>query len=289
MEIIKEVSLMQARSKAAKAAGRKVVFVPTMGFLHDGHRELLRTGRKAAGKDGLLVLSIFVNPTQFGPREDLSSYPRDLESDLRMAGEEGVDAVFTPGVCDVYPKGFETYVEVTELSKYLCGEMRPGHFRGVATVVLKLFNMVMPDSAIFGKKDYQQLKIIERMTRDLDLGIDIVGVETIRESDGLAKSSRNSYLSAGERKAARRIPESLEAASDGVDSGISQARDLIEIMKKIIEKEPGAVIEYIRVCDKESLEDLDHIEDEALVALAVRIGRARLIDNRVVSATKRER
>lgn len=289
MEIIKEVTAMQARSKAAKAAGRKVVFVPTMGFLHDGHRELLKTGRKAAGKDGLLVLSIFVNPTQFGPREDLSSYPRDLESDLRMAGEEGVDAVFTPGVCDVYPKGFETYVEVTELSKHLCGEMRPGHFRGVATVVLKLFNMVMPDSAIFGKKDYQQLKIIERMTRDLDLGVDIVGVETIRESDGLAKSSRNSYLSAGERKAARRIPESLEAASDGVDSGILQARDLIEIMKKIIEKEPGAVIEYIRVCDKESLEDLDHIEDEALVALAVRIGRARLIDNRVVSATKRER
>lgn len=280
---------MQARSKAAKAEGGKVVLVPTMGFLHDGHRELLKTGRRAAGKDGLLVLSIFVNPTQFGPKEDLSSYPRDLESDLRMAGEEGVDAVFTPGAYDVYPKGFETYVEVTELSRHLCGEFRPGHFRGVATVVLKLFNMVMPDSAIFGKKDYQQLKIIEKMTRDLDLGVAIVGVETIRESDGLAKSSRNSYLSADERRAARRIPESLKAASDGVDSGISQTRDLIEIMKKIIEKEPGAVIEYIRVCDKESLEDLDHIEDEALVALAVRIGRARLIDNRVVSATKRER
>lgn len=283
MEIIKEVTAMQARSKAAKAEGQKVVFVPTMGFLHDGHRELIKTGRKAAGKDGFLVLSIFVNPAQFGPGEDLSSYPRDLERDLKMAGEEGVDAVFTPGVEDVYPKGFETFVEVTGLQRHLCGEMRPGHFRGVATVVLKLFNMVLPDSAVFGKKDYQQLKIIEKMARDLNLGLTIIGVDTVRESDGLAKSSRNSYLSADERRAAARIPEALNAASDGAASGIRQARDLIEIMKKIIEKEPGAVIEYIRVCDKESLEDLDMIEDEALVALAVKIGRARLIDNRIVS------
>ncbi|MBI5454911.1 MAG: pantoate--beta-alanine ligase [Deltaproteobacteria bacterium] len=283
MEIIKEVTLMQARSKAAKAEGQKVVFVPTMGFLHDGHRELIKTGRKAAGKDGLLVLSIFVNPAQFGPKEDLSTYPRDMDRDLKMAGEEGVDAVFTPGVDDVYPRGFETFVEVTELQKHLCGERRPGHFRGVATVVLKLFNMVMPDSAVFGKKDYQQLKIIERMARDLNLGVDIIGVDTVRESDGLAMSSRNAYLSEPERRAARSIPGSLKAASDGVATGVRQARDLIEIMKKIIEKEPVAVIEYIRVCDKESLEDLDTIEDEALVALAVSIGRARLIDNRIVS------
>lgn len=287
MEIIKEVTAMQARSKAAKASGQKVVFVPTMGFLHDGHRELIKAGRKAAGKDGLLVLSIFVNPAQFGPKEDLSTYPRDIDRDLKMAGEEGVDAVFTPGVDDVYPRGFETYVEVTELQKHLCGERRPGHFRGVATVVLKLFNMVMPDSAVFGKKDYQQLKIIEKMARDLNLGVDIVGVDTVRESDGLAMSSRNAYLSEAERRAARSIPESLKAASDGVASGIRQARDLIEIMKKIIEKEPVAVIEYIRVCDKESLEDLDMIEDEALVALAVSIGRARLIDNRIVSISFR--
>lgn len=283
MGIIKEPTLMQARSKAVKAEGQKVVFVPTMGFLHDGHRELLKTGRKAAGKGGLLVLSIFVNPTQFGPREDLATYPRDMDRDLKMAGEEGVDAVFTPGVEDVYPKGFETFVEVTGLQKHLCGEERPGHFRGVATVVLKLFNMVLPDIAVFGKKDYQQLKIIERMTRDLNLGVAIVGVETIRESDGLAMSSRNAYLSVPEREAARCIPTALEAASGGAASGVRQAGDLIEIMKKIIEKEPVAVIEYLRVCDKESLEDLDIIENEALVALAVRIGGARLIDNTLVS------
>ncbi len=287
MEIIKEASLMQARSKAAKAEGQKVVFVPTMGFLHDGHRELIKTGRKAAGKDGFLVLSIFVNPAQFGPKEDLSTYPRDLDRDLKMAGEEGVDAVFTPGVDDIYPKGFETFVEVTELQKHLCGERRPGHFRGVATVVLKLFNMALPDSAVFGKKDYQQLKIIERMARDLNLGLTIIGVDTVRESDGLAMSSRNAYLSESERRAAGSIPESLKAASDGAATGVRQARDLIEIMKKIIEKEPVAVIEYIRVCDKESLEDLDMIEDEALVALAVSIGRARLIDNRIVSIRSR--
>ena len=287
MEIIKEVSLMQARSKAVKAGGQKVVFVPTMGFLHDGHRELLKAGRKAVGKDGLLVLSIFVNPTQFGPKEDLSSYPRDMDRDLKMAGEEGVDAVFTPGVDDVYPEGFETFVEVAVLSKHLCGETRPGHFRGVATVVLKLFNMVLPDIAVFGKKDFQQLKIIERMTRDLNLGVAIVGVETVRESDGLAMSSRNAYLSESEREAARCIPAALEAASGGASSGVRQATDLIEIMKKIIEKEPVAVIEYLRVCDKESLEDLDKIEDEALVALAVRIGGARLIDNTLVSTRVR--
>ena len=209
--------------------------------------------RAGGGKDGLLVLSIFVNPAQFGPKEDLSTYPRDIDRDLKMAREEGVDAVFTPGVEDVYPKGFETFVEVTGLQKHLCGEERPGHFRGVATVVLKLFNMVLPDSAVFGKKDYQQLKIIERMTRDLDLGVAIVGVETIRESDGLAMSSRNAYLSASEREAARCVPAALEAASVGAASGVRQAADLIEIMKKIIEKEPVAVIEYLRVCDKNRL------------------------------------
>jgi pantoate--beta-alanine ligase len=252
-----------------------------MGFLHDGHRELLRIGKREA-RGGRLVLSIFVNPAQFGPREDYRAYPRDMGRDLSIAGEEGVDAVFAPKAEEMYPAGYETYVEVEGLSKYLCGRSRPGHFRGVATVVLKLFNVVMPHAAVFGKKDYQQLTIIKRMAKDLDLDIGIVGVETVREPDGLAMSSRNSYLGAAERQAASVIPRALFEAEALFSAGVRDGAEIRDKMKKIIEKEPLAVVEYIEVCDPDTLEDLSRITGSALVALAVRVGKARLIDNRVL-------
>jgi len=275
-EIIKTVNQMRAASRALRSKGERVAFVPTMGFLHDGHRALLRAARRAGS---VLVMSIFVNPAQFGPREDLSSYPRDLDRDLKMASEEGVDIVFTPEAADIYPEGFRTYVEVEGLSDALCGASRPGHFRGVATVVLKLFNMVAPHTAFFGRKDFQQLKVIERMVKDLDLAVEIVGVDTVREADGVAMSSRNSYLSAGERKAASVIPRAMEEARRLVAEGEGRGGAVIEKVKKIIEKEPLAVIDYVKVCDAGDLGDSDAIDESSVLFLAVKVGRARLIDN----------
>jgi pantoate--beta-alanine ligase len=279
MRVIEDLDEMRAASLEARSRGAKVVFVPTMGCLHDGHRELLRIGRRLGGA---LVLSIFVNPTQFGPNEDYGSYPRDLDKDLEVAAAEGVDLVFTPQASRMYPEGFRTHVEAGGLGEKLCGASRPGHFRGVATVVLKLFNIVGPDVAIFGKKDFQQLLIIRRMARDLDLAIEIIGAETVREPDGLAMSSRNRYLSPEEREAARSLSEALLSAKEAFSAGERSAAVLIEKMKKIIEKHPHTVIDYIKVCDAGSLEDLEVIETEALAALAVKVGRARLIDNCVL-------
>ena len=259
-----------------RAKGDSIVFVPTMGFLHDGHRALLCAGRRLGTT---LVMSIFVNPAQFGPREDLSAYPRDLDRDLKMAEEEGVDIVFTPSAMDMYPEGFKTLVEVEGLSNTLCGASRPGHFRGVATVVLKLFNIVMPTRALFGKKDFQQLKVIERMVKDLDLPVEITGVETVREADGLAMSSRNSYLGKEEREAAVCVPNAMEEARKLVAAGEGQSRAVIEIVKKIIEKEPLAVIDYISVCRSDNLEDAPFIDEGSMLFLAVKVGKARLIDN----------
>ncbi|MBI1912849.1 MAG: pantoate--beta-alanine ligase [Deltaproteobacteria bacterium] len=281
MKIVKSVSGMQEASRQARSEGKKIVLVPTMGFLHQGHKRLLDIGRHSGG---LLVLSIFVNPTQFGPKEDLSSYPRDFDRDCAIAKSAGVDIIFAPEPEDVYPKGFDTFIEVAGLSNRLCGLSRPGHFRGVATVVLKLFNMVMPDKAIFGKKDYQQLAIIRKMAKDLDLSLEIIGVDTVREADGLAMSSRNSYLSTEERSEAKCIPESIEEAKKEFSKGVRQSSLIIEKVKKIIEKQPLAVIDYIKVCDKDSLEDLSIIEDSAQLFLAVKIGKARLIDNCLLAA-----
>lgn len=266
---------MQALSLEARSRGEQIAFVPTMGYLHDGHRELLKAGR---ARGGLLILSIFVNPAQFGPKEDYGSYPKDLERDMKTAGEAGTDIVFTPGPSAVYPPGYQTYVEVTEITKGLCGQSRPGHFRGVATVVLKLFNIVMPHVAIFGKKDFQQLVTIKRLVLDLNLLIDIVGIETVREADGLAMSSRNSYLGPVERQAAASIPRALEAAKEAASIGVASAGIMAKV-KKIIEKEPQAVIEYVKVCDPDTLEELEYIGKNAQLLIAVRIGRARLIDN----------
>ncbi len=281
MDVIESVAEMRLWSSDALKKGERIVLVPTMGFLHDGHRELLRTGKKAA-MGGRLVLSVFVNPAQFGPTEDYDKYPRDAGRDLSVAGQEGVDAVFMPKAEDMYPPGYETYVEVEGLSGRLCGRSRPGHFRGVATVVLKLFNAVKPHAAVFGKKDYQQLSIIKKMVKDLDLDIEIIGVETVRERDGVAVSSRNSYLGAEERRAAACVPRALDEAEAGFGVGARIAAEIVESMKKIIEKEPLAVIEYIEVVDPDTLESLSRVTGGALVAVAVRIGKARLIDNRVL-------
>lgn len=278
MKVINDPGEMRLISRRSRLAGAKVVCVPTMGYLHDGHRSLLMMGR-SIGPDSLLVLSIFVNPAQFGPKEDLASYPRDMGRDLEMAAHEGVDIVFAPDANAIYPAGFRTHVEVEGLGERLCGLSRPGHFRGVATVVLKLFNIIEPDTAIFGEKDFQQLRIIRKMIQDLDLDLEIIGGPTVREPDGLAMSSRNSYLDAKERLAALCVPASIEAAKEAVSRGVGLSSAVIGEAKKIIEKEPLAVIDYVRVCDGDTLEDLDDIKDGARLFLAVRIGRARLIDN----------
>ncbi len=276
MKVIEDVNSMKAFSRGALSDGETLVLVPTMGFLHDGHRELLKIG-KASGTR--LVLSIFVNPAQFGPGEDFSSYPRDIKRDLGLAAEEGVDCVFCPLAEDIFPEGLNAHVEVGRLGEVLCGPFRPGHFRGVATVVLKLFNIVMPTRAVFGKKDFQQLRIIEKMVEDLALGIEIIEAETVREADGLAMSSRNSYLSAGERAAAAAIPGALKAASALFSNGERQSAVIMEEMRKIMEKAAPTKVEYINIVDPETLEDIDVIDKKALVAVAVRFGSARLIDN----------
>lgn len=279
MRVIEDIGEMMECAAKSRALDLKVVLVPTMGFLHDGHRKLLRAGKNSGG---LVVLSIFVNPAQFGPKEDYASYPRDLPRDLAIAADEGVDVVFVPKAGEMYPEGYSTFVDVGPLGDKLCGASRPGHFRGVATVVLKLFNIVRPVEAVFGKKDYQQLLIIRKMARDLDLSVGITGVDTVREPDGLAMSSRNKYLSPEEREAARCIPEAIRAAKEAFSAGEADSSALAGKMKKIIEKQPRAVVDYIKVCDPLSLEDIDRLETGGLLALAVRIGPARLIDNCVL-------
>ena len=280
MKIIETVGEMKAASASMRARGRSIALVPTMGCLHRGHRELMRVARQAADE---VVLSIFVNPAQFGPNEDYSAYPRETAGDIETARAEGVDIVFAPTAEEVYPEGFSTFVEVEGPSRGLCGASRPGHFRGVATVVLKLFNVVRPDRAVFGRKDYQQLKVIERMVTDLDLDVEIIPVDTVRDPDGLATSSRNRYLSPAQRKAALVIPRSLEAAAALWSSGERDPAAIVEKMKKIIEVEPEAVVEYVEVRHPETLEPVKRPGPEgALVALAVRVGPARLIDNRLL-------
>ncbi len=279
MRVIKGIDEMKGFSSALTAEGKSVVLVPTMGCLHQGHLELLKKGR---GLGHSLVMSIFVNPLQFGPKEDYKAYPRDMERDLKIAGDAGVDVVFAPESSEIYSEGPDThatFVDVEGLSRSLCGVSRPGHFRGVATVVLKLFNIVRPQKAVFGKKDFQQFLIIRKMVRDLNLDIEIVPVETIREPDGLAMSSRNTYLNPVERKAAAAIPASLRAAKDAYSQGERNPAAIMGDMKKIIENEGRAVIEYITVCDPLTLKALSRIGQGALVAVAVRLGSARLIDN----------
>jgi len=273
---------MQQRCLAARRAGQTIAFVPTMGYLHEGHLSLLRAGRE---RGELLILSIFVNPTQFGPNEDLASYPRDLERDLAVAAEAGVDLVFLPTPEIMYPLHYATYVTVEGVTEGLCGANRPGHFRGVTTVVCKLFNIVQPDVALFGQKDFQQLAVIRRMTSDLNLPVEIVGMPIVREADGLAMSSRNVYLSTEERNQALALIDALRIAAAGLQSGQQDAQSLIALATDRIRREPLATIDYIEIRDAVTLRPVTKIvtEGEAVMLMAVKVGNTRLLDNHTLS------
>lgn len=279
MDIINSVSEMKRIASAARAAGKSIAFVPTMGFLHEGHASLMREGRR---RGDLLVASIFVNPTQFGAGEDLDAYPRDLARDTVVALECGADVLFVPRASDMYPAGFQTWVNVESVSLPLCGASRPGHFRGVTTVVAKLFNIVRPTVSLFGEKDYQQLTVIRRMVADLDMETEVVGMPTVREADGLAMSSRNSYLSPDERRSALCLSRSLAAAAGLYRSGERSVARLREAVTGIILKEPAAVIDYVDFRDGDTLEEVGVADDRTVLALAVRIGKTRLIDNTMI-------
>ena len=279
MQVISGVREMQVSAEGARRQGKRIVLVPTMGFLHQGHLSLMQEGRR---RGDLLVMSIFVNPTQFGAGEDYEAYPRDMERDRSLARQAGVDIIFAPSAREIYPAHYQTYVHVEEVTKYLCGASRPTHFRGVTTVVCKLFHIVKPHAAIFGEKDFQQLVVIRRMVTDLNLDVEIVGMPTYRERDGLAMSSRNSYLTPPERTAALCISQALKQTAALFGQGERRAKALVQAAQNIIAAEPLASIDYLTLCDTEELKDLSRVDREAVLAVAVRIGKARLIDNVVL-------
>ena len=276
MKIIKSTAEMQAWSCQARTNGQTISFVPTMGFLHDGHVSLLKEGRK---QSDILVLSIFVNPTQFGQGEDFEDYPRDLERDSEVARQAGVDIIFAPSAAEMYPSGYATYVNVEGITESLCGASRPGHFQGVCTVVSKLFNLVQPHKALFGNKDFQQLAVIRRMVADLNLSVEIVGMPIFRESDGLAMSSRNVYLNPVQRQQALSLSQALADARKLVAVGDIDCADLIGIMTRQISAQPEAVIDYIKICHQITLQDQATVDKDSVLLLAVRFGTTRLIDN----------
>ncbi len=279
MQTIETISAMQSWSEAQRCRGLRIAFVPTMGFLHQGHLSLVRWAREHGD---CVVVSIFVNPSQFGPQEDFAAYPRDFDTDRELLEKEGVEVLFYPAVEEMYPRGFQTRVDVSELSAFLCGAQRKGHFQGVATVVSKLFNAVRPHVAIFGEKDYQQLQVIRSLVRDLDFDIEIAGHPIVREPDGLAMSSRNAYLSRDQRKAALCLYRSLNRATSMVRAGEIRARAITDAIKAEISRESLAQVEYVKLCDAVTLAEIDRVKDRALLALAVRIGKTRLIDNTIL-------
>ncbi len=276
MEIISDLHRMQKICSDLRREGRRIAMVPTMGYLHQGHRSLLEEGRR---QGDLLVLSIFVNPTQFGRNEDLATYPQDLAGDAEVARQTGVDLLFTPEATTIYPFGYATYVNVEGLTEVLCGASRPGHFRGVTTVVCKLFNIVQPHLAIFGCKDFQQLAVIRRMTLDLNLPVEIIGMPIVREPDGLAMSSRNVYLSAGERQQALALSRALAAGRQAVLAGEREAGTLLASLRALIEAEPEARIDYLKICHQHTLLEQGRIDGDSVLLMAVLVGRTRLIDN----------
>lgn len=276
MKIIDSVNGMQSFSKSVRAQGKTIAFVPTMGYLHAGHASLMHEGRRRAD---ILATSIFVNPTQFGAGEDFDSYPRDLDRDRVVAENAGVDVIFTPKASDMYPYGYQTYVDVENVTKPLCGTSRPGHFRGVTTVVAKLFNIVMPHLALFGKKDFQQLAVINRMVTDLNMGVEIVGMPIVREHDGLAMSSRNAYLSPEERRGALCLSRALAKARSLFRGGEVSVASLYSAVIGEIGNEPVASVDYADFRNMNSLEEVTTADSRTLLALAVRIGKTRLIDN----------
>jgi len=279
MKTITKTEEMHEAVLEEKSRGRSVGFVPTMGFLHEGHLSLVRESVRRAD---VTVVSIYVNPTQFGPKEDFKQYPRDIHRDTELLKDEGVDYLFLPDNKEIYSEGYKPYVEVHDLQDKLCGRSRPGHFRGVCTVVLKLFNTVNPDMAFFGQKDAQQTIILKRMAQDLNLGVKIEIVPIVREEDGLALSSRNSYLDHEERRAALVLSKSLEEARMMVQNGERDSGQIVDRMKEMIGREPLAKIDYVEIVDMENLDPVQKIENKALAALAVFVGEVRLIDNTIL-------
>ncbi|MCI7804521.1 MAG: pantoate--beta-alanine ligase [Oscillospiraceae bacterium] len=275
MKIVKTIKEVREIVSEWKKQGLSVGLVPTMGYLHEGHQSLIRR----SNENDRTVVSVFVNPIQFGPNEDFASYPRDLERDTKKCEEAGADLIFAPEASEMYAEDFSSFVDMTGPTDELCGLRRPGHFRGVCTVVSKLFNIVTPDRAYFGQKDAQQLAVIRRMVRDLSFGIEIIGCPIVREEDGLAKSSRNTYLSADERKAAVIISKSLKAGLEMIEKGETDTAKIIESITALIESEPLAKIDYIKAVDADSIEPVDTVSGRVLFAAAVYIGKTRLIDN----------
>ena len=276
MKIVETVREVREQVREWHKEGLSVGLVPTMGYLHEGHKSLID---RAVAENDRVVVSVFVNPMQFGPTEDLESYPRDLERDGALCQEAGASLVFHPQPEEMYPEDFSSYIDMNTLTGGLCGKSRPIHFRGVCTVVAKLFHIAEPDRAYFGQKDAQQLAVIRHMVNDLSFGIEIVGCPIVREEDGLAKSSRNTYLSQDERKAALILSQALKKGRESVENGEKSAEALVELIRKEIQTEPLARIDYVEVVDWNTLEPVEEIQEPILVAIAVFIGKTRLIDN----------
>ncbi len=280
IDIISLKTGMQARSNQLRSQGKIIAFVPTMGYLHEGHLSLMRLARSLADT---VVVSIFVNPTQFGPGEDLGAYPRDFDRDQSLCRKAGVDILFYPTAPEMYGPRFQTFIALEQLPHHLCGISRPVHFRGVATIVTKLFNIVKPHTAIFGQKDYQQVRIIRQLVQDLDMDIQITSGPTVREPDGLAMSSRNAYLSASLRPSALTLYQALCQTRDQIEKGLTDAKALIRSAVSLIQSFPETAIDYIVICDPDTLEDMQTIDRPAVMALAVKVGKTRLIDNMMLS------
>ncbi len=277
--IIKKINELREIIKAEKVKGKKVGFVPTMGYLHEGHLSLIK---KAKEENDLVIVSIFVNPIQFGPNEDLEKYPRDLDRDTKLATEAGCNYIFNPEVEEMFPKPLKTSVQVEGLTNPLCGRSRPGHFKGVTTIVAKLFNIVAPHKAYFGQKDAQQAAVLIKMADDLNFDLEIEVCPIVREADGLAMSSRNVYLNAEERKQALSLSRSLQLAEELIESGEKNIDKVIFEMKNFIEKHSLCEIDYIEILDFENLEEIEKISGTILIALAVKLGNTRLIDNKIM-------
>lgn len=283
IKIVTTISEMQDLADRWRLENKIIGLVPTMGYLHEGHLSLIRIANERAD---VVVTSIFVNPTQFGPNEDLDSYPRNLERDTRLAKEAGCDHIFVPDIGEMYPEGYQTFVQVEQLTRGLCGASRPTHFRGVTTVVSKLFNIVKPHLAVFGQKDAQQALVIKRMVRDLNFDVDVIIAPIVRHADGLAMSSRNEYLTPEERGQALVLSRALSLAQKLVDDGERDVRPIREAMNKLIAGQPAARVDYIEIVDAVNLEPAEKISGQILVAVAVFIGKARLIDNIILTVPK---
>ena len=283
MKVITSITEMQQEADRLRESGKKIGFVPTMGYLHEGHLSLVREAKKHSD---VIVMSIFVNPTQFAPNEDFEDYPRNFDRDRLLAEKEGCDIIFYPDAKEMYPDKYLTYVEVEKITRILCGASRPTHFRGVTTIVSKLFNIVKPHIAVFGQKDYQQAVVIKKMTSDLNFDIKIIIAPIVREQDGLAMSSRNTYLSPAEREQALVLYQSLKMAEAEILSGENNAEVIKQKIRQMINKKPDTLIDYVEIVDSETLEFQTSIKSDVVIALAVKVGKTRLIDNIIVKVKK---